>query len=377
MTPPPLSTRQRLLQAAWELFAAQGITETTTRQIAERAGVNEVTLFRQFGHKHRLLAAALEESAWLAPFATPSNTPRGLRDYASQQLQVLEQVPALLRSLIGEAGHYPIQTRLALGQALQQINRHTTQYLASANQKDELSSAQRTASLLNTLLLGYALVQFTSGEDVLWRDREDFLDSLVVLGPFTPSPMPEIVSDLSPNLVHELLQRAKKAHPRDYAWIYTLFATGLTPTELVQLQRDHQITDGDQYLLQIAQGVIRQVPVNQRILGKRYGSYSNNPLTQWLKSRKDRVPELFVDNQGVPLTLTALCTRWQELVTGLITPIPTIEQARQTWGVEMLLRGITPEDLTVLSGLTQLELQPYLKRVKEKQALEQALKLDH
>jgi len=37
------------------LFAAQGMTETTTREIAELAEVNEVTLFRHFGNKHNLL----------------------------------------------------------------------------------------------------------------------------------------------------------------------------------------------------------------------------------------------------------------------------------------------------------------------------------
>jgi AcrR family transcriptional regulator len=45
------STRQRLINAALELFSSQGVTETTTRQIAELAQVNEVTLFRQFGNK--------------------------------------------------------------------------------------------------------------------------------------------------------------------------------------------------------------------------------------------------------------------------------------------------------------------------------------
>jgi AcrR family transcriptional regulator len=45
------ATQQRLIQAAIQLFLAQGVTETTTRQIAELAGVNEVTLFRNFGNK--------------------------------------------------------------------------------------------------------------------------------------------------------------------------------------------------------------------------------------------------------------------------------------------------------------------------------------
>ena len=57
------SSRARLINAALELFTSQGVTETTTRQIAELAQVNEVTLFRQFGNKQGLLLAVIEDSA--------------------------------------------------------------------------------------------------------------------------------------------------------------------------------------------------------------------------------------------------------------------------------------------------------------------------
>ena len=43
-----IPTRQRIVNTALELFASKGITETTTRQIADFAQVNEVTLFRHF-----------------------------------------------------------------------------------------------------------------------------------------------------------------------------------------------------------------------------------------------------------------------------------------------------------------------------------------
>jgi len=42
------------LKAAFELFAEKGYEGTTTRSIAKRAGVNEVTLFRNFGSKEAL-----------------------------------------------------------------------------------------------------------------------------------------------------------------------------------------------------------------------------------------------------------------------------------------------------------------------------------
>jgi len=57
---PPGDTRQRIIQAAIQLFGRQGYSRTTTRAIAKAAGVNEVTLFRQFGHKKGLLIACIE-----------------------------------------------------------------------------------------------------------------------------------------------------------------------------------------------------------------------------------------------------------------------------------------------------------------------------
>ena len=54
MPTPRKSTKARLIEAALDLFAERGVTETTTKAVAERAQVNEVTLFRNFGNKYRL-----------------------------------------------------------------------------------------------------------------------------------------------------------------------------------------------------------------------------------------------------------------------------------------------------------------------------------
>jgi AcrR family transcriptional regulator len=56
-------TRERILAAARALFAEKGSRGTTTREVAERADVNEATLFRHFGTKSLLLGAMLEHFA--------------------------------------------------------------------------------------------------------------------------------------------------------------------------------------------------------------------------------------------------------------------------------------------------------------------------
>ena len=62
MATPSRKPRQKLIDAALELFVSQGIANTATRQIANLASVNEATLFRNFGNKYRLLQAVIEET---------------------------------------------------------------------------------------------------------------------------------------------------------------------------------------------------------------------------------------------------------------------------------------------------------------------------
>ncbi len=57
---PQEDTRQRILNAAAQLFAEVGYAQATTRLIADAAKVNEVTLFRHFGNKKALLMACVE-----------------------------------------------------------------------------------------------------------------------------------------------------------------------------------------------------------------------------------------------------------------------------------------------------------------------------
>ncbi|HYL93238.1 MAG TPA: TetR/AcrR family transcriptional regulator [Alphaproteobacteria bacterium] len=56
-----IDRRQQILRVATALFARRGYQGTTTRQIAERAGVNEALLFRHFPSKENLYWTLIEE----------------------------------------------------------------------------------------------------------------------------------------------------------------------------------------------------------------------------------------------------------------------------------------------------------------------------
>lgn len=382
------------------------------------AGVNEVTLFRHFGSKHGLLLAVLEDAKVFEQLQQTltqqvnqaGSISQALKSYAGDCLESLAQIPEFVRSLVGEAGQYPLENRQALGYGLKQANRYTEQYLATVLQQEQLYSRielEKLASLLNALLFGYAVLEFTSEFHEFWRDREEFIENLVRLflqGAFSSAAAsatasvatnihslslemaqfnqsaPSIpVADLSAPLVRSILQRAKKSSLQDYALFYVLFGAGLSADEIAGLQRSHHISNSHQHLLQVTVGALRQVSINRWIMGHRYGSYMRNPLTQWLKSRKSDQSALFLDEAGNPLSAAAIRQRWQVCTVDLLTLTgkpPQLEQAQQTWCVEMLMKGITLENLSILAGCHLAELQPYAHRAKEKIALEQAIAID-
>ena len=52
--------QKRILGSALGLFSKKGFKATTTKEIAERTGMNELTIFRNFGTKERLLEEVID-----------------------------------------------------------------------------------------------------------------------------------------------------------------------------------------------------------------------------------------------------------------------------------------------------------------------------
>ncbi|MGL5940307.1 MAG: TetR family transcriptional regulator [Waterburya sp.] len=407
MSNPRKSTKARLIEAALDLFAERGVTETTTKAVAERAQVNEVTLFRNFGNKYRLLLAVIEDSAVFAKLVhslveqanSQDNIADFLQEYAQESLRTLDKAPDLVRSIVGEAGNYPQENRLALGKGLNEASRYVANYLEEVIIAEGLESrltSEQIVKLLNFLLLGYFIVESTTDGYTFWDEQDDFLTSLVQLflqGALTtstnsesinqtndtPVQSEEIVADLPASLVRSLFRKAKRAGRQEYALVYVLFGAGLTLEEILHLERSHSVVEPQQHILQINYGIKRQVPLNQWVMGFRYGSNTLNPLIQWLKSRKDEQIAIFLNDANEAITAVELQKLWQKLTSDLLTPQgkrPTIEQARQTWCIEMLIRGIALEDLSIISGIAIKQLQQYAQRARNKAALEAAARLD-
>ncbi|MHA3770461.1 TetR/AcrR family transcriptional regulator [Verrucomicrobiota bacterium sgz303538] len=113
-------THDRLLSAALTIFSRDGLHGATTRAIAQEAGVNEVTLFRHFQTKERLLEALLtsivaaaqmqDEPVDEAQWSRASLRVNLLR-YAKRYYASAAGKEAFVRTMLGEARRYPEHAR--------------------------------------------------------------------------------------------------------------------------------------------------------------------------------------------------------------------------------------------------------------------------
>ena len=55
--------RQQLLQVAMRLFSEKGFSGTTTKEIAQAAGISEATVFKHFANKDELYSAILDRKS--------------------------------------------------------------------------------------------------------------------------------------------------------------------------------------------------------------------------------------------------------------------------------------------------------------------------
>lgn len=102
-----VSTRDKILEAAIRLFAEKGFSGTTTREIAEKAGVNEALIFRYFSTKRDLYSAIIERKISEEPgFEYPLEAFKETRDdwlifksIAIRMFDCVEKDPCFIRLL--------------------------------------------------------------------------------------------------------------------------------------------------------------------------------------------------------------------------------------------------------------------------------------
>jgi AcrR family transcriptional regulator len=106
-----MEIRDRILEAARQVYAKHGFRGATTRLIAAEAGVNEVTLFRLFGSKAVLFETVMRHHVAQSPMPLLPDNPvdpvAEVTRWAESVLSHMRANRSLLRTTMGELEERP------------------------------------------------------------------------------------------------------------------------------------------------------------------------------------------------------------------------------------------------------------------------------
>ncbi len=106
-----MERREELLRAAARVYARHGYRGSTTRRIADEAGVNEITIFRQFGTKDTLIHEAIASCGMGGPLVelpkVPVDPHRELQHWAATLRSHICATRLLIRRCMSERDEHP------------------------------------------------------------------------------------------------------------------------------------------------------------------------------------------------------------------------------------------------------------------------------
>lgn len=163
MTPLKKNARQRILEASTESFQFLGYARTTTQSIAAKAGVAEVTIFRQFGDKQKLFQAVAQQIGGGVNFDLLETQ---LTDDLAADLNLISQHTLrffiaqqdAIRMLMFEAIHFP-EMKAALAQNPNGMIALLVRYFQKQIDagKMQVANPQVTAQAFMSMIFGYAV----------------------------------------------------------------------------------------------------------------------------------------------------------------------------------------------------------------------------
>lgn len=194
------STSDRLLDAAEQVFANNGIKGATTREIAATAGVHEVSLFRHFRSKELLfqgvidrlvarMTAALygdEQYSWTGDLR------QDLTHFAQAYFYTMLEYEPIMRMVIGEARRQPEEACAVWKSVGMPLRQRLVDYFEDLQQREQLRpdvDAYRAMDMFTGALFA-AVLRHSVNKEVPYTPVE-FLGSVVdifVRGVELPTP---------------------------------------------------------------------------------------------------------------------------------------------------------------------------------------------
>ena len=161
-------TKQRLLDATLKLISEKGYLGATTREIAQEAGVTELTLFRHFGTKEKLFEYLLKNHTFLPrlkellPELDGLSYEDSLRLIATRFLLSLKERKSMVKIMYSEVTIYPEKIRKLYNKFIEDLTLTLASYFTGLQKRGLLRSV--SPEMAAQLFLGVLFSYFRSEE---------------------------------------------------------------------------------------------------------------------------------------------------------------------------------------------------------------------
>jgi len=182
-------TKEKILQAALKLFSQKGFLGATTKEIAQEAGIAEVTLFRYFPSKQTLFQEVINTFSFLPKLKEIINLYKeegyevALKHIAFNFLKLLEENKDLIRIMHLEMQRYPEEIRKIHDSVVENTIKLLGNYFKELQKRGTLRTfdADLGARAFLGMLYSYFYVKEIKGvesvkKDEVWRVVEAYVD---------------------------------------------------------------------------------------------------------------------------------------------------------------------------------------------------------
>jgi TetR/AcrR family transcriptional regulator, mexJK operon transcriptional repressor len=177
------STSDKLLLATIDLMAEKGYDGTTTKEIAVAAGVNEVTLFRHFGTKVKLLEAAFnryhygEEMTMLFNECLKGELYSDLLMLSRTYHKIMSRNRKLISIALKGSSNLPDEVLQEAARNPKHLKNLLTKYLTAMSEQGKVMTSNPELQALSFMWMNYGA--FISNLNAKEAISEDSLDEFI------------------------------------------------------------------------------------------------------------------------------------------------------------------------------------------------------
>lgn len=181
-------TAERILDSAIELIKEKGYKGATTKDIAKKAGVNEVTIFRHFGNKKGIMEAAVKRASY-APLLQHIITKHMKWELEHDLLLMTESYQEFIINkkdliLIGfKEGNQFEELDAAISEIPAQLKNDLIDYFSTMKSKGKIIDCNLEAQAMNFIWLnfGYFIQKARLHDRVTSIQTDEFIENSVLL----------------------------------------------------------------------------------------------------------------------------------------------------------------------------------------------------